>query len=88
MRKQRETPRGPWETGYDPGAAELFVRGAYQKNATLTPSPGVQKPLVAPSPGVGRGATAPSPGAIRAGFGGFSTPGDGDHLEMPSVGAF
>lgn len=72
--------------GYDAGAAELFVRGAYQKNAPLTPSPGAQKPRIAPSPGVEGAVTTPSPGAIGAGFGCFSTPGDGDHLEKPSVG--
>ncbi|WP_182496241.1 hypothetical protein [Bordetella avium] len=70
--------------GYDPGATNTFQRGAYRKNASLTPSRGVGKPPIAPSPGVGSALTAPSPGAIGATFGTLSTPGDGDHLDMPS----
>lgn len=73
--------------GYDAGAAETFVRGAYQKNATLRPSPGVGKPSIAPSPGVEGAPTTPSPGAIRGVFGTRSTPSPGNHLEMPSVGS-
>ena len=73
--------------GFDPGAAETFVRGAYQQNATLKPSPGVEKPLIAPSPGVGRATSTPSPGAIRGVFLPSSAPPHGNHLEMPSVGS-
>ena len=73
--------------GFDPGAAETFVRGAYQQNASLTPSPGVEKPLIAPSPGVGRATSTPSPGAIRGVFLPSSAPPHGNHLEMPSVGS-
>ena len=56
-----------------------------EKNASLTPSPGVERASRAPSPGVGALPTAPSPGAVEGGFGTFSTPGDGDHLEKPST---
>ena len=73
--------------GYDPGAAETFVRGAYQKNATLNPSHGVGKPSIAPSHGVGGGSTTPSHGAIRGVFTAPPTPSHGNHLEMPSVGS-
>lgn len=72
--------------GYDHGAAESFERGAYRKNASLTPSPGVGRASIAPSPGVEPSRAAPSPGAMQGGFHAVSTPGDGDHLEMPSVG--
>lgn len=39
--------------GYDAGAAETFVRGAYQ-NASLRPSPVLEKPAIGPSPVQGR----------------------------------
>jgi hypothetical protein len=75
--------------GYDVGAVDGFVRGAYQnrnvKNAGLIPSHGVVKPLIAPSRGIESGATTPSRGAIRAAFDPLSTPSHGDHLEKPSV---
>ena len=81
-----------WQTldkiaGFDLGATETFVRGAYQKNASLRPSPGVGKPSIAPSPGVGSAPPTPSPGAIRSVFVPPSTPSHGNHLEMPSVGS-
>ena len=72
--------------GYDPGAAETFKRGAYQQNATLRPSHGVETASIAPSGGVGRVAPTPSYGAMRAVLGVIPTPFHGDHLEMPSVG--
>ena len=56
-----------------------------EKNASLTPSPGVERASRAPSPGVGALPTAPGGGAVEGGFGAFSTPGDGDHLEKPST---
>ena len=71
--------------GYDAGATQLFERGAYQKNATLRPSHGVDKPSIAPSHGVGRTPTTPSHGAIRPVLVPRSTPSDGNHLEMPST---
>lgn len=71
--------------GYDAGAAETFVRGAYQ-NATLRPSRGVEDQSVAPSNGVGPPSPAPSRGPIRAISAHLPTPSHGHHLEMPSVG--
>lgn len=72
--------------GYDAGAAETFVRGAYQ-NASLRPSRGIGKPSIAPSPGVESAPPRPSPGAIRGVFSTPPTPSHGNHLEMPSVGS-
>jgi hypothetical protein len=59
--------------GFDPGAIECFERGAYQKakplkNATLTPSRGVEGPPIAPSHGAERGPSTPPHGAVRAIF--------------------
>ena len=71
--------------GYDHGAAESFERGAYRKNASLTPSPGVAKPVIAPSHGVGRALSTPSHGAIKASFMRPPTPPHGDHLDKPSA---
>ena len=73
--------------GFDIGAAEMFERGAYQKNASLRPSPGVGKPSIAPSHGVESAPPTPSPGAIRGVFVPPPTPSHGNHLEMPSVGS-
>ena len=73
--------------GYDAGAAQLFERGAYQKNATLRPSHGVERPVVAPSHGVGATPPTPSHGAIRPVLVTCSTPSHGNHLEMPSPAA-
>ena len=56
-----------------------------EKNASLTPSHGVERASRAPSPGVGAMPTAPGDGAVEGGFGALSTPGDGDHLEKPST---
>ncbi len=71
--------------GYDVGAAECFERGAYRKNASLTPSHGVESPAIAPSHGVESAPPTPPDGAIRAVFARPPTPPDGDHLEMPST---
>lgn len=49
--------------GYDAGAAETFVRGAYQ-NATLRPSHGARGSPIAPSHGLGTPSPTPSHGAI------------------------
>lgn len=51
--------------GYDVGAIEGFVRGAYQKNASLSPSDGTGRPLIAPSHGTERPLPVPSHGPIR-----------------------
>lgn len=69
--------------GYDAGAAETFVRGAYQ-NATLRPSRGVEGNAIAPSNGVGQPSPTPSRGPIRAFSVHLPTPSHGHHLEMPS----
>jgi hypothetical protein len=78
--------------GYDPGAALGFERSAYQKNtpiknASLTPSHGVESISIAPSHGVEKALPTPSHGAIRPTFDHLSTPSRGDHLEKPSVDA-
>lgn len=73
--------------GYDAGAVQLFERGAYQKNATLRPSGGVESLPIAPSHGVGSKPTTPSPGPIRPVLRGRSTPSHGHHLDMPSIAA-
>lgn len=70
---------------YDPGAVETFERGAYRKNASLTPSHGVERPAIAPSHGVERPPPTPSHGAIRPIFDPLSTPSHGNHLEKPSA---
>ena len=72
--------------GYDPGAAETFVRGAYQKNAPLTPSRVVQTQRIAPSRVVVDNPPTTSPGAIKGVFATRPTTSHVDHLEMPSVG--
>lgn len=79
--------------GYDAGAVESFQRGAYRqgpaiKNAPLTPSHGVERPVIAPSHGVGKAAPTPSHGAIRPVSGARSTPSHGNLLEKPSASAF
>lgn len=71
--------------GYDAGAAQLFERGAYQKNATLRPSHGVERPLIAPSHGVVIAPPTPPHGAMRPVLRVRSTPSHGNHLEKPSV---
>ena len=73
--------------GYDPGAAETFVRGAYQKTAPLTPSRVVKSPRIAPSRVVESTPPTTSPGAIRDVFATPPTTSHVDHLEMPSVGS-
>lgn len=69
--------------GYDFGAAETFVRGAYQ-NASLRPPRGVGASPIAPSRGVEKLTPAPSHGPISPVSGPSSTPSHGHHLEMPS----
>lgn len=52
-------------SGYDAGAAETFVRGAYQ-NASLRPSPVLGKALIGTSPVLGATASSTSPVPIKA----------------------
>lgn len=70
--------------GYDPGALESFVRGAYRKNTSLSPSRGTGSPLIAPSRGTGTAPATPSPGAIGGGLGTTPVPSRGHLLEKPS----
>lgn len=70
--------------GYDLGATESFVRGAYRKNAPLTPPHGIERRSIAPSPGVGRLATAPSRGAMHDVLSRFPAPSHGNLLDTPS----
>lgn len=77
--------------GYDTGAEQLFVRGAYEKNmpvkiASLTPPNGVAGPAIAPPNGVKAQLTTPPSGAIRTVLPQGTTPPYGDHLDMPSTG--
>ncbi|ABM41920.1 hypothetical protein [Diaphorobacter nitroreducens] len=73
--------------GYDHGAVESFERGAYRKNASLIPSPGIEVTPIVPSPGIEKASPIPSPGAMKATFAPSSIPSPGNHLEKPSVGA-
>lgn len=70
--------------GYDAGAIECFVRGAYQKNASLNPCGGTVRPLIAPSNGTERPRPVPSHGPIRHGLPLSSVPAHGHHIEIPS----
>jgi hypothetical protein len=75
---------------YDAGAVELFERGAYRKgaspkNATLSPSPGLEPPPIAPSPGLEGRRSVPSPGTIRVVPKAGPVPSPGHHLDMPSA---
>lgn len=73
--------------GYDHGAVESFERGAYRKNASLIPSPGIESPSIVPSPGIGKSSPIPSPGTMQATFAHLSIPSPGNHLDKPSVGS-
>ncbi len=70
--------------GYDMGAVETFERGAYRKNAPLSPSRGTERPSIGPPRGTGSTPSVPSRGPIGQPFGTSSVPSDGHHLEMPS----
>lgn len=67
--------------GFDAGAAELFERGAYQKNATLRPSGGHRAGDIGPSHGLERQAVGPLDGPMRPTFATSSRPSYGHHLE-------
>lgn len=66
---------------------ELFERWRKpaNKNASLTPSGGVESACIAPAGGVEGFTVAPSHGAMDPISVPPSTPSDGNHLEMPSV---
>jgi len=76
--------------GYDYGASESFVRGAYRKNeitknAILRPSDGQEVPSTAPSPGIKGAVLKPSRGANSPSIDDLTMPSHGNHLEIPSV---
>lgn len=72
--------------GYDHGAAESFERGAYRKNASLSPSHGTESPRIVPSHGTEKPPPVPSHGTIRPQKHTCSVPSHGHHLEKPSTG--
>jgi len=71
-------------SGYDPGALESFPRGAYRKNASLTPTIGVESAAIAPTIGVETPHAAPTIGATEPVSSTPLAPTIGDHLEIPS----
>lgn len=71
--------------GYDVGAAETFERGAYRKNAGLSPSRGTGTGLIDPSRGTGRALAVPSKGPMANGFVHSPVPSERQHLETPSA---
>lgn len=72
--------------GYDHGTIESFERGAFRKNTSLSPPPGIGVASTAPSPGIGKPPPSPSPGAVKATFAALSSPSPGNHLDKPSAG--
>ena len=87
--------------GYDHGAAESFVRGAYNnatlknskpspgdgpvKNDVLSPGDGPRPAQIGPGDGLEGQAIGPGDGPIRGVFGTFLSPSDGHHLDKPST---
>ena len=76
--------------GYDMGAVEGFVRGAYRhasasKNTTLSPPHGTGRPSIVPPHGTGEPPSVPPHGPMRASFDALSVPPHGHHLDMPSA---
>jgi hypothetical protein len=74
--------------GYDAGATESFIRGAYRKIMSekinvLIPSHGTERPLIVPSHGTETPPTVPPHGPIKALLGGLSVPPHGHPLEKP-----
>lgn len=69
--------------GYDAGAAETFVRGAYQ-NASPRPSPVLGKALIGTSPVLGAAASSTSPVPIKAVSATSPSTSPVHPLEMPS----
>lgn len=76
--------------GYDAGASEGFMRGAYQqtaplKNASLRPSPVLERAAIGTSPVLDRVPPSTSPVPIRGGFDAFPSTSPVHHLDMPSI---
>jgi hypothetical protein len=73
--------------GYDSGVSATFERGAYRRNASLSPSGGTGKAPRGPSGGTGAPVAGPAGGPVGATFTPASVPSGGHHLEKPSAGA-
>lgn len=76
--------------GYDIGAVEGYVRGAYRissapKNASLSPPHGTGRLSIVPPHGTGEPLSVPPHGPMRATFDAISVPPHGHHLDMPSA---
>lgn len=76
--------------GYDTGAIEGYVRGAYRipgapKNTTLSPPHGTGRLSIVPPHGTGEPVSVPPHGPMRATFDALSVPPHGHHLDMPSA---
>lgn len=78
LHRERSAPSVPIAPSHGAGKR-------HSKNKVLNPSGGVVVPITAPSNGVERRSPAPGDGAIRPVFAAFSTPPDGDPLEVPSI---
>lgn len=64
------------------------IKKQFKKNTPFTPYGGAKVAFVAPAYGVGNASATPTDGAIEVVFGSLSIPGNGDHLEKPSVSSF
>ena len=71
--------------GFDPGAAESFERGAYRKNAILSPSHGTESRRIVPSHGTETPPPVPSHGTMNDKKRPLSVPSHGHHLDKPSA---
>lgn len=76
--------------GYDMGAVEGFMRGAYRnasvsKNTTLSPLHGTGRPSIVPPHGTGEPLSVPPHGPMGDSFDALSVPPHGHHLDMPSA---
>lgn len=71
--------------GFDPGAAESFERGAYRKNAILSPSHGTESRRIVPSHGTETSPPVPSHGTMNGKKRPLSVPSHGHHLDKPSA---
>ncbi len=75
--------------GFDAGAAESFVRGAYAKqavkNVPLSPSDGQERRSIAPSDGQEKTRIVPPDGAVKWILGTPPCPSHGHHLDKPST---
>ena len=70
--------------GYDPGASALFQRGAYRRNAPLSPTRRQGERPIAPTRGKSRVPVVPKAGPIAHSVAAGSSPTVRHHLDMPS----